>query len=79
MDVESPIPQKGGWQRLEQAATAAEEMKPTGQLANPSERLSNPLTSPQRPRNGGCRREPTGISRFFKVLVYLSHTQSYRV
>ncbi len=44
-----------------QAITAAEEMKPGRQLANPSERLSSPLMSPRRSRDGGCQRKPTDI------------------
>ncbi len=39
VDLESPSTQMGGWQRLAQAATATEEMKPAGQLANPSNAL----------------------------------------
>ncbi len=57
MDEESSTTQDG-WIA---AATAALEMKLARQLANLSERLSNPLTSPQRLTDGGCRRKPTGI------------------
>ncbi len=59
VDLESPTTQKDGWQRLAQAATATEEMKPTGQLANPSEWLSNPL----RPGAANAKESPRESER----------------
>ncbi len=71
VDLESPTTQKDGWQRLAQAATATEEMKPTGQLANLSERLSNPLRvrrGPGAANAKGSPRESERTERCRKIL-----------
>ncbi len=74
VDLESPTTQKDGWQRLAQAATATEEMKPTGQLANPSEWLSNPLRvrrGPGAANAKGSPRESERTERCRKILLQL--------